>query len=147
MVDSCVEKSEWRDLYTYYEISYLSGIREKVGDMEYICQTIDVITGKVSVCLPLTGRRTHEQVDWLVATTFHGKQPFGNWELSHLDGVLTNNAASNIAWIPPKQEKLNVYNREQVIWDRERGQDIELLAKRYHTTFDVIYGMLKYEHT
>lgn len=62
--------------------------------------------GYLQVTLSSRGARSHQSVHILVATAFHGQRPPG-MEACHRDGNSLNNAASNLRWGTPGQNKMD----------------------------------------
>ncbi len=93
----------WLPLPEYeglYEISHFGRVRSLHPRFKgpRLCAQGNDGTGYKMVSLSKDGRRTAKTVHRLVCRAFHGEPGILHNEAAHLDGVRTNNHASNLKW-------------------------------------------------
>lgn len=88
---------EWRDIPEYpgYAVSSEGQVRGSDGERLKLWKSG---VGYRSVGLRVDGVRAIEYVHRLVTRAFHGPPPPGRNDASHINGVRTDNRASNLLW-------------------------------------------------
>jgi hypothetical protein len=61
-------------------------------------------------------RKRQERVHAIICTLFHGPRPAKGYEIDHIDGNRSNNAASNLRWVTHKENMQ--FAKERGAWKR-----------------------------
>jgi len=107
LIQARQEKAEWatHPVYTPFEASSNGAVRYRRGNRNPLVLHVDA-SGKLYLRLNSGGRgarSTHILLDHFVAECFLGECPPGS-RVIHLDGDITNNRISNLAFVRASQE-------------------------------------------
>jgi hypothetical protein len=103
---------EWRPVVGWegkYEVSSLGNVKRikvwiRAKTKGQNLKPIRYHTGRLHVCLCVDQVRKYKTIHSLVAASFIGPRPPGK-EINHIDGDHTNNRATNLEYITPRENK------------------------------------------
>ena len=115
-------------------------------------------SGYYRIALSMNGKRVNQSVHRLVAEYFCcGKQD--GYQVNHIDGNKTNNAADNLQWVSPSENTKHAYDKlgkkpsfravvpnteiPAILKRRDMGDTYEEIAKDYGVSGSAIRNRLK----
>lgn len=132
----------WRDVVGYeglYEVSSLGRVRSLRRAL--LLRAAPMTSGYLSVRLSRGNRAPTRSVHALVAEAFVGPRP-GGMNVNHIDGLKTNNAATNLEYVTPSENTNHAY-RSGLAASGERHKSARLTAAQTQEIRSLIGRMTK----